>query len=414
MNTLKQSALVSLTLLACSQLCPAGEWPQWRGPNRDGKSTETGLLKEWPQQGPALSWKVNGLGKGYAGISAIGDRLYTMGDKEDGSYLIALSADGGKPLWSTKVGAVGAPGWGGFTGPRCTPTVSGGLVFTVGQWGELVCFNADGKQQWAKNYTNDFGSSRPEWGFSESPLVDGDQVIVTPGGKEGAMTALNKKTGEVIWRSKDFKDSAHYSSIIAADIDGLHQYVQLTAANVVGISAKDGSVLWKAARKGATAVIPTPIVDGNFVYVTSGYSIGCNLFKVASADGKFSAEQVYANKTLVNHHGGVVKVGDNLYGYSDGKGFTCQNMKTGDAVWAEKEKIKKGSVSFADGMLYAREEGSGTIILLAASPEGYTEKGRFKQPSRAKENAWAHPTIANGKLYIRDQDLLLCYDVKGK
>src|SRR3954447_6258523 len=228
-----------LALLISSQVVSGGDWPQWRGPKRDGKSSDTGLLKEWPGQGPALAWKTTGLGKGYAGISVVGDRIYTMGDKEDGSYLIALNADGGKPLWSAKAGALGAPGWGGFTGPRCTPTVSGDQVFTVGQWGELVCVNAkDGKAQWSKNYTNDFGSKRPEWGFSESPLVDGDQVIVTPGGNGGAIVALNKMTGDVLWRSKDFKDSAHYSSIVAADIDGVHQYVQLTAGSVVGVSAK--------------------------------------------------------------------------------------------------------------------------------------------------------------------------------
>jgi outer membrane protein assembly factor BamB len=405
--------LAALGVLLSLQSVTAADWPQWRGPNRDGKSPEKGLLKEWPADGPKLSWTAQGLGNGYAGVAVVGDRIFTMGDKEGASYLVAVSTDGGKPIWATKIGNAGAPGWGGFSGPRATPTVSGGLVFTVDQWGELVCVNAtDGKEQWRKNYTKDFGATRPEWGFSESPLVDGDQVVVTPGGTQGAMVALERKTGKVLWQSKDFTDAAHYSSIVTADIDGVHQYIQLTDQNLVGIAPKDGSVLWKASRPGKTAVIPTPVVDGNFVYVTSGYAVGCNLFKVSSADGKFAAEQVYVSKAMQNHHGGVIKVGDNIYGYSDGKGFTCQNFKTGDVVWAEKQKIKKGAVSFADGMFYCREEESGNVILVEATPSAYTEKGRFKQPSRAKESAWAHPSIADGKLYIRDEDKLFCYEIR--
>jgi hypothetical protein len=226
------------------------------------------------------------------------------------------------------------------------------------------------------------------------------------------MVALDKKTGRVLWQSKGFTDDAHYSSTVLAEIDGTRQYVQLTAASVVGISPKDGSVLWQAPRKGSVAVIPTPIVDGNLIYVTSGYNAGCNLFRVTPNAGKFSVEQVYANRLMGNHHGGVVKVGDYLYGYSDSRGLACQNFQTGEIVWAEKEKIKKGCVSYADGALYCREEDNGTMVLVDASPTGYQEKGRFLQPDRAKEKAWPHPTIANGKLYLRDQDLLLCYDMK--
>jgi outer membrane protein assembly factor BamB len=244
--------------------------------------------------------------------------------------------------------------------------------------------------------------------------VDGAQVVFTPGGSKGTLAALNKATGEVVWRTQDWTDATHYSSIILEEIGGVRQYIQLTAANVAGVSPKDGKVLWKAARKGATAVIPTPIYADNQVYVTSGYGIGCNLFNVFQSGGSLQATQVYANKVMVNHHGGVIKVGDHVYGHSDGKGWTCQNFKTGEAAWAEKGKLNKGAVAFADGMLYCREEDSGTVALLEASPTGYNEKGRFKQPERAKEKAWTHPVVCNGKLYLRDQDLLLCYDVKAK
>jgi outer membrane protein assembly factor BamB len=394
----------------------ADDWPQWNGRNRDGKSAETGLLAEWPAGGPKLAWKADGFGKGYSTISVAEGRIYSMGDKGGAGCVMAASATDGKILWSTKVGEPGAPSVPGydFPGPRSAPTVDGNLVVALDAWGNLICVNAaDGKEQWRKSLTKDLGGAPPTWGYSESPLVDGAQVVVTPGGKKGALAALNKKTGELIWQSKDFTDAAHYSSIVPAEIDGARQYVQLTAASVVGISAKDGSVLWKAARRGNVAVIPTPLVAGNEVYVTSGYGAGCNLFKVTKADGQFSAAQVYASHAMVNHHGGVVRVGDYIYGYSEGKGLTCQNAATGEALWAEKAKIKKGSVSYADQRLYCREEDSGTMILVDAAPGGYTEKGRFNQPDRTPEKAWSHPVIANSKLYLRDQDLLLCYDIKA-
>jgi outer membrane protein assembly factor BamB len=399
---------------ACSVL--GADWPQWQGLNRDGKSADVGLLKQWPADGPALAWKASGLGKGFGSVAVVGERIYAFGDQTDANYLMSLDAGTRKVLWSTKVGKAGKYGPPGydFAGPRCTPTMDGGLVFAVDQWGEFICANtADGKEQWRKNYEKDFGAEKPpDWGYSESPLVDGEQVVVTPGGPKGALVALDKKTGRLIWQSKDFTDPAHYSSIVVAEIGGVRQYVQLTAANVVGISPKDGAVLWKAARKGNVAVIPTPIVSGNYVYVTSGYGAGCNLFKVTPGSGQFSVEQVYANKVMVNHHGGVVEVGDYLYGYSEGKGLTCQDFKTGAAAWTEKEKIKKGSVTFADGMLYCREEDSGTVVLVEASSTGYSEKGRLKQPDRTSEKAWSHPSIANGKLYLRDQDLLFCYNIR--
>jgi outer membrane protein assembly factor BamB len=410
-------ALFAAALVAFSQLpsALAADWPQWRGIHRDGKSGDTGLLKEWPEGGPKLLWKATGLGKGYAGIIVVGDRLYTVGDKDDASSLMALNADGSQVLWTTKVGKPGAPGWGGFAGPRGMPTVDGDLIFTVDQWGELVCVRAsDGKEQWRKSFEKDFAASRPEWGFAESPFVDGDNLIVTPGGPNGAMVKLKKKTGEVVWQSKGVTDQTQYASIIAAPIGGARHYCQISMENVFGVSAADGAVLWKVTRKGKTAVIPTPIVEDEFVFYSSGYGVGCELYKVSGSGSSFSAEKVYANKNMANHHGGVVKVGPHLYGYSDGKGLVCQDFKTGEIVWAEKEKIKKGAVSFADGMLYCREEDSGRMILVVATPDGYQEKGQFAQPDRAKDKAWPHPTIANGKLYLRDQDLLLGYDVKGK
>ena len=413
--TSKALILVSLTLLFTISL-HAQDWPQWRGLNRDGKSTESGLLKQWPANGPKLAWKAKNLGLGFAGVAVVGDRLYALGDLNDGSYLMALNAENGTLLWSTKFGKGGQVGGGdnNYAGPRCTPTVDGNLIYAMDQFGELVCVNLEGKLQWSRSCVNDFGGTVPRWGFSESPLVHGDFVVITPGGRKGAMVALDKKTGALIWQSEDFTDLAHYSSIVAAEIGGVTHYVQLTEQHVVGIAPADGSVLWKAARAGRVAVIPTPIVDGSSVYVTSGYNVGSNLFKISSGNGKFAAEQVYANRTMVNHHGGAIKVGEYVYGYSDGKGLVCQNFSTGEVTWAERDKVKKCAVSYADGMLYCREEGDGTMVLVEASPTGFSEKGRFAQPDRSSKYAWPHPVIADGKLLLRDQNTLLCYEVRGK
>jgi outer membrane protein assembly factor BamB len=397
-------------------LAGSGDWPQWRGPNHDGISTETGLLKDWPEGGPKLVWEVKGLGDGYSSVSIFGNRIYTAGDKGAESFVEALNLADGKPLWSSRLGKSGSLGQPQYEGPRATPTTDGELVFMASLWGDLVCLLADtGKEIWRKGYVKDFGGATPDWGYAESPLIDGEKVVVTPGGSKGALVALNKKTGAVIWQSKGFTDAANYSSLIIAELGGVRQYIQLTEASVAGIAAADGKLLWKAPRKGSIAVIPTPIYDDGFVYVTSGYGVGCNLFKITTDSGRFSAEQVYANKVMANHHGGVIKAGDFVYGYSEGKGWTCQDFKTGEAKWQERHKLGKGSLAYADGHFYLRQEDkNGTVALIEATPEGYREHGRFDQPDRSEKNSWAHPVIAGGKLYLRDQDVLLCYDIKAQ
>ncbi len=409
-------ALALVALFSPVALGEPGDWPQWRGPNRDGCSPESGLLAEWPDAGPKLVWKAQGLGLGYAGVSVAKGRIFTMGDKDGACYLIAFNEADGAPRWTARVGKAGAPGWGGFAGPRCTPTVDGDLVFAVGQYGEVLCASAaTGKEQWRKDYAADFQGKLPEWGYCGMPLVDGDQVILAPGGPKGNLVALEKNTGDLIWQSAEFTDGIHYSSPIVAEIGGVRQYVQLTDASVAGIDAADGRMLWRAPRKGRTAVIPTPIYCDNQVYVSSGYGAGSNLFKVSAAGGKFTVDQVYANKTMVNHHGGVIRVGDHLYGYSDSKGWTCQDFASGDAVWQEKRELGKGSLVYADGMLYLRAEGdAGTIVLIEATPDGYREKCRFDPPDRSDTKSWPHPVIAAGRLYLRDQGILLCYDVRAK
>jgi outer membrane protein assembly factor BamB len=287
-------------------------------------------------------------------------------------------------------------------------------VVAVGQYGDMACLDAaQGKELWRKDLIKDLGGKRPNWGYAESPLIDGDKVVVTPGGAEGAIVALDKKTGNLLWRSKGFTDSPHYSSVIVAEINGVRQYVQLTAESVVGVAAADGKVLWQAERKGKTAVIPTPIYSDGYVYVSSGYGVGCNLFKVTEAGGKFTVQEVYANKVMDNKQGGVIKIGDYVYGHADGKGWACQEFKTGASKWVD-GKLGKGSIVYADGRFYLRAEDKGTVVLIEASPDGFKEHGRFEQPDRSNKKAWPYPAIAHGKLYLRDWDTLLCYDVKAK
>jgi outer membrane protein assembly factor BamB len=415
-RTASPSGILLVVGLSLSVFTWAEDWPQWRGPRRDGKSAETGLLKQWPAGGPPLVWKITGLGAGYATVAVARGVIYTAGDIGEENFVLAFREKDGQPLWKAKLGRAGAPGWGGFAGVRCTPTVDGDLVFAIGQYGEIAAFEAGtGRELWRHDFLKDYGAKLPEWGFSESPLVDGDKLVFTPGGEKGAIVAVNKRTGALLWQTGEFTDEAQYASLVPATLEGVPQYVQLTMASVVGVSP-DGKVLWRAARKGAVAVIPTPVVADNHVYVTSGYNIGCNLFKVARASDSFTVTEVYKNRVVMNHHGGVILVGDYLFGHDDRRGWTCQNFKTGEALWQTEDGLGKGSCVYADGHLVLREEkkkGS-RIALIEASPAGYKEKGVFEQPDQSGKETWPHPVIANGRLYLRDQDVLLCYDLKAR
>jgi outer membrane protein assembly factor BamB len=440
---LRSLPLAAACLAAVGLSALAADWPQWRGPDRTDVSKETGLLKAWPKGGPPLLWKFTGAGVGFSGPAVVGDRLYTVGAREEIEYVVALDVSTGKEVWHTKLGAIFTfedNRWG--DGPRSTPTVDGDHVYALGGQGELVCLHVkDGKEVWRKNLIKDFGgrymhsTEALHWGYCESPLVDGDKLVCCPGGPQGLMVALNKLTGAVIWRSTDLKDEATDSSIMPADIGGVRQYVQSTykgegqGGSVVGVSAKDGKLLWvfPNARYDIYAVVPTPIVKDSLVYVTAGYSAGCNLLKITKDGAAFKAEDLYSSrsqKVMQNEHGGVVLVGGYVYGYSDGKGWVCQEFKTGKLVWNEKNQLDgKGSLTCADGHLYLYSD-EGVAALIKATPMGWEESGRFDLPEKSKvpelrktsrtAGIWTHPVVANGRLYLRDQDLLFCFDVRDK
>ena len=281
--------------------------------------------------------------------------------------------------------------------------------------GDLHCVDAQsGKTIWKASMAK-LGGKKPGWGFCESVLVDDGKVICTPGGRQGAMAALDKNTGRVVWQSKEWTDGAQYSSVVPATIHGRKQYVQLTQKSLVGIDPKKGSVIWKSEWQGRTAVIPTPIVKGNEVYIASGYGVGCKKVRIGT-DG--SVKDVWVNKVMKNHHGGVILLGDHLYGYSDGPGWICQSWDTGEEVWAEKKALRKGAIYYADGKFILLDETSGRLALIEASSKGWNEISRFKMDPQTKRRnpkgkVWTHVVISDGRMYVRDQDVLIAYDVKG-
>lgn len=416
MKVVFPAALILSTCIALAAPSP-NDWPGWRGAARDGITKETGLLKQWPAGGPQKLWSFTNAGHGYSSFAISDGKLFTLGTRDGGEVVICLDAVKGTEIWSVKLGSILTNNWG--DGPRSTPTVEGDKLYVMGGDGTLACVQAkDGKELWRASMTA-LGGKVPGWGYTESPLVDGKQVVCTPGGPQGTVVALDKATGKVLWQTAELKDVAHYSSIVPAVINGQPQYVQRTMENVFGIAPKDGKVLWKQAFPGKTAVIPTPIVKGNQIYVTAGYGVGSMSFKIKPGN---QVEMVFdetmgTNKVMKNHHGGVILVGDHLYGFSDGMGWVCQDFKTGQVVWSEKKALTKGAISYADGMFYLLEEGTGNIVLIEASPKGWSEKGRFKLDPQTtirspQGRIWTHLVISNGRLYARDQDLIYCYAIK--
>lgn len=558
---LHRSISLGLTVAAFAQsaFCAQFDWPQWQGPDRNAASKETGLLKEWPKDGPPLVWKMKGLGGGDSTPSIAAGRIYGMSHRGEDEIVWALSEKDGKELWAARIGPAYTTSWHqSKEGPSATPTVDGDRLYVMGLAGNLVCLQAgDGKVLWQRSLMADFGGRMPMWSYRESPLVDGDKVIGTAGGTETTTVALNKLTGEVIWKNfvpekagqtalarpenrpnvietdlvlssldKDHdktisadelaaaptvlaaldknKDGslseeevtpaspaaggqgrrrggiirmmkahsamdadgdgtlnaaeiknatvalrkidanrdakltedevgmkhfgpqetgAAYSSAIAIDFGGQRQYVQFLATTVAGVSAADGKLLWRYDKpaNGMKLNISTPIYHDGHVFAASAYGAGGGLARlVKNASGEFTAEEVWFSKNMENHHGGVILHDGALFGANGGNGggyLASLDFKTGEVLWNEKDsdkrRVSKGSVAFADGRIYYRTE-EGPVVLIEPSRKEYLERGRFTQPERTDKPAWAHPVVANGKLYIRDQDTLFCYDVKAK
>ncbi len=409
----------------------AGEfdWPGWRGPHRDGISKETGLLTQWPEGGPKLLWssqKVNNgksVGLGYSSVSVADGRIFTMGDRDGQCYVYALDEKTGEHLWATPITRANGDG------PRCTPTVDGDRLYALSRHGTLACLSVkDGKIQWQVDYKKDFGGRMMSgWDYSESPLIDGDRLICTPGGEEATLMALNKHNGEVIWKSSvPNARGSGYASIVKTNGGGVEQYVTLLGRCIVGVNAENGKLLWRYDRiANGTANIPTPIVWEDLVFCSTAYNTGSALLKlVPTSSQDVDAKELYflTSRTLQNHHGGMIRLGDYVYGghgHNRGEPF-CLNVKTGKMMWGPMNGPGGGSaaVVYADGHLYFRYQ-TGVMALIEATPEEYRLKGSFKLPAykRSKNSnrawpQWPHPVVANGRLFIRGNDEVLCFDVK--
>lgn len=400
-------------LLASSTALLANDWPTFRGADRTDISAETGLLKQWPSAGPKSVWLNTDVGLGYSGYAIVQGVLYTLGARDAVEYVMAIDVATGQQKWAAEAGALLTNGWG--DGPRSTPTVDGGKVYALSGKGNLVCLNAaDGKELWRASMT-ELGGKVPGWGYCESPLIAGNYVVVTPGGAQGTLAAFDKNTGAKVWQTAEWTDPAQYASAILVDLNGVKQIIQLTMQSVAGVDAKDGKVLWRSDFPGKTAVIPTPIFHEGQVFVAAGYGVGCKSVKIGPAN---EVEEVYSNTDMVNHHGGVILHNGYLYGYSDKGGWTCMDFKTGAVKWQEKSALKKGAIHYADGMFYLLEEKTGVVALIEASPEAWKEKARFTlTPQTTQRNpkgmVWTHPVVSGGKLFLRDQELLFCFDVQG-
>ena len=408
-KTLPGLAVLFLFLSSNIVAQTAGDWPQWRGPNRDGISKETGLLKQWPADGPPLVWKAAGAGRGYSTMSIANGRIYTMGLRGElqsaREYVIAFDIATGKEVWATAHGDVFLNDRG--DGPRGTPTVDGDRVYSLGGNGDLSSIDTrTGKIVWKMNVLTKFGGENPNWGISESPLVLGERLLVTAGGPGASVVALNKKDGALLWKSQS--DRAGYSSGMPLTIGNTTQVVFFTHQRAIGLDVKDGKLLWEYPRAANdVANVATPIVRGNRVFISSDYGTGAGLVEI-KADG--TAQEVYFTKDMRNHHSTSVLIGDHLYGFSSGI-LTAMRFDTGEVAWKDRS-VGKGALVFADGNLYAFSE-NGVVGLIEATPTGYREKGRFKI-QQGSLPTWTHPVVAGGRLYLRDQDTIYAYDVKEK
>lgn len=402
---------VLLITFACTAATRADDWPQWRGPDRTGVSKEAGLLQEWPADGPTLRWKANDIGTGYSSPSVAHGRVYLQTTHETGEFALALDEKTGAKVWETPMGKVGKNRGPQYPGTRSTPTVDGDRIYCLASDGELVCLDiSNGKEKWRKHFRQDFDGADGAWAFSESVLIDGDVLVCTPGGKATALAALNKNTGATIWTATvPDGGTAEYASIMLVDKGPVKQYVTFLRNGLVGIDAKTGKFLWmynKTIDPGAN--ILTPIIVGDRVF-SAGSRTGGGLVQLKADGDSVTAEQVYFARTVAPSIGGAVLLDGNLYGTS-GQTLFCANFDTGDVNWTDRA-VGPASLCYADRRLYVRGHNSGDVVLVEPSTEGYREKGRLVQPGRSKTQAWPHPVVANGGLYLRDQGVLLCYQV---
>lgn len=416
------SATVFAMMLAPFDAVGEENWPTFRGANRTGVSNDTGLADRWSDDGPELVWTAEGAGRGYASLAISDGKIYTLGDAlstaaDDDEYLVCFDQKSGRQLWASKTGAAWNGGQESWQSSRSTPTVDGDRVYVVTAYGELICYGTNGSERWRRNLKEDFGGKKADgWGYSESVLIDGNKLVCTPGGTQCTIAALDKMTGEAIWQTvRDDDRGAGHASPVIANVGGTKVYVQTTGSGALGVRADDGKLLWSYEIKRTTAVIPTPIVKDDLVFFTAGYGTGGTLIRQVPTGDGITAEEIYpTNPKLENKHGGIVLVDGYLYGDAGDGGIPfCADLMTGEVKWKSRGSGKKSaSVTAADGKLVFRFS-NGTVALVPASSEAYNETGSFKTPDSGDRPSWAHPVIVGGKLYLREGDKILCYNLKA-
>lgn len=421
--------LASLSLpLAAPAVAEDADWPQWRGPNRDGHAAPQALLQSWPEEGPEVAWMAADLGRGYSSVSVVGDRLFTMGTQEEKAMVICLSLEDGSVIWEQAIGSGGKSGdyntgWG--AGQRSTPTVDGDQLFALSDLGTVAALDRQsGQVQWTVDLVETHGGGVPTWGYSESPLVDGDRVIVTPGGSK-FMIGLDRRSGELVWESKGVEAPAQYVSVMKGNVGGVPFYVTASKPGLFAFHAETGAKLFEDVATGNdVAVIPTPLLTGSLLYHTSAYGAGNVLLELSGEGQQLDFESRYAlnTKTMENHHGGVVLVDGVIYGFTkqSGGNWMAQDLDSGETLWQERVRPNKsGSICYADGRLYCYNDEEGTVLLAKPSRDAWEQVGKVALPTqtglaRDRGAIWAHPVVAGGKLIIRDQDLMFAFDIARK
>jgi outer membrane protein assembly factor BamB len=391
------------------------EWPCFHGSDRTNKSTETGLLKVWAKDGPELLWTISGLGDGYSSISVGDGHIYTAGMYNNQTCVFSFDLKG-KLVWKKPNGKAWSTtlSWAtSYTGSRSTPTYDDGMIYHLGETGRLTAYDAkSGQEIWSRELTKDYDAEIPEYGYSESVFIDGDNLYVRPAGKKGFQVCLNKKTGEPVWANTEIPGSEGYTSMVLMEFAGYRQIIGSSSSFFYGVDTRTGKLIWKVPFENERGLnITDAIVDNEYVFFTSGYGKGSMLIKLKASGKEIIPDKVWQSNLMDNHHGGVILLNGYLYGSgSNSKGWFCLNFLTGNQIW---KTDGKGSITYADGMLYMLDE-RGTMKLVRATPDKYTLSGEFKIPKGCDSMYWAHPVICGGRLYIRHGDKLFAYDIKER
>jgi outer membrane protein assembly factor BamB len=393
-----------LVLLQAGAAALSADWPQFRGPSRNGISEETGLLTSWPGTGPPQIWR-RGLGEGYSGLSVVGDRLYTLYGTPEDEMVGCFEAATGRTIWTRRLDEFREDSQGG--GPRATPTVHEGLVHVLGARAVLATLNAStGDLVWRRDLRREFGARVPRWGASSSPLVEGNLVIVDAGGGPGkSLVALDRRTGRTHWTAHS--DRPGYSAPLSAEIHGVRQILSFAGTSLVAVAARDGAVLWTVPWETSYDVnAATPIfMPPDKVFVSSSYDTGAAVFRVLREGTGFSVVEVWRSRVMKNHFNSSVAWKGHLYGFDDGT-LKCVDAATGEERWSQRG-FAKGSLLLADGHLIVLGE-RGTLALVEATPEAYREKGRAQV---LEGRTWTMPALAGGRLYLRNQTDMLALDL---